>query len=83
MRADYTVVNINPLYTPRELEHQLHDSGAKAIVIIENFATTLEQGMSKTHIKQVITTQVDDFLGFPKSLLVNYVVKHKKKAVPA
>ena len=83
LRAGYTVVNVNPLYTPRELEHQLHDSGAKAIVIVENFATTLEQVISKTHIKQVITTQVGDFLGFPKSLLVNYVVKHKKKAVPA
>ncbi len=83
LRAGYTVVNINPLYTPRELEHQLHDSGAKAIVIVENFATTLEQVISKTQIKQVITTQVGDFLGFPKSLLVNYVVKHKKKAVPA
>lgn len=83
LRAGLTVVNVNPLYTPRELEHQLHDSGAKAIVIVENFATTLEQVMAKTHIKQVITTQVGDLLGFPKSLLVNYVVKHKKKAVPA
>lgn len=83
LRAGFTVVNVNPLYTPRELEHQLHDSGAKAIVIVENFAITLEQVLSKTHITQVITTQVGDFLGFPKSLLVNYVVKHKKKAVPA
>ena len=83
LRAGLIVVNCNPLYTPRELEHQLRDSGAKAIVIIENFATTLEQVIAKTDIRKVITTQLGDLLGFPKSLLVNYVIKHKKKLVPA
>ena len=82
LRAGLIVVNCNPLYTPRELEHQLTDSGAKAIIIVENFASTLEAVISKTAIKQVITTQLGDFLGFPKSLLVNYVLKHKKKMVP-
>ena len=83
LRAGLTVVNCNPLYTPRELEHQLKDSGASAIVIVENFASTLEQVIAKTPIKQVITTQLGDLLGFPKSMLVNYMVKHKKKLVPA
>ena len=83
LRAGLTVVNCNPLYTPRELEHQLADSGATAIVIVENFAHTLEQVVAKTRIRQVITTQLGDLLGFPKSLLVNYMVKHKKKLVPA
>ena len=82
LRAGLTVVNVNPLYTPRELEHQLHDSGAKVVVILENFCTTLEQVIAKTHVEQVITSQVGDLLGFPKSLIVNWVVKHKKKAVP-
>ena len=82
LRAGLVVVNCNPLYTPRELEHQLTDSGAKAIVIVENFACTLEAVIGKTTIKQVITTQLGDLLGFPKSLLVNYVIKHKKKMVP-
>jgi long-chain acyl-CoA synthetase len=83
LRAGLTVVNVNPLYTPRELEHQLNDSGAKAVVILENFATTLEQVIEKTPIQKVITTQLGDLLGFPKSLIVNWVVKHKKKLVPA
>ncbi len=82
LHAGYIVVNVNPLYTPRELEHQLHDSGAKAIVILENFVTTLEQVIAKTAIKQVITTQAGDLLGFPKSLLVNWLVKYRKKLVP-
>ena len=83
LRAGLIVVNCNPLYTPRELEHQLNDSGAKAIVIVENFAHTLEQVVGKTRIEQAITTQLGDLLGFPKSLLVNYTVKHKRKLVPA
>ena len=82
LRAGLTVVNCNPLYTPRELEHQLRDSGADAIVILENFATTLEQVIAKTQVRTVVTTQVGDLLGFPRSLIVNYVVKHRKKAVP-
>ena len=83
LRAGCVVVNCNPLYTPRELEHQLKDSGAKAIVIVENFASTLQAVIDKTDVKQVITTQLGDLLGFGKSLLVNYVIKHKKKLVPA
>jgi long-chain acyl-CoA synthetase len=82
LRAGLTVVNVNPLYTPRELEHQLNDSGAKVVVILENFATTLEQVIGKTSVKKIVTTQLGDLLGFPKSMLVNWVVKHKKKLVP-
>lgn len=82
LQAGLVVVNCNPLYTPRELAHQLHDSGAKAIVIIENFATTLEQCIKETGIRQVITTQIGDALKFPKSLLVNFVLRYVKKAIP-
>ena len=82
LRAGCVVVNCNPLYTPRELEHQLKDSGAKAIVIVENFASTLEVVIGKTDVKHVITTQLGDLLGFIKGTLVNYMVKHKKKMVP-
>ncbi len=82
LRAGLIVVNTNPLYTERELEHQLNDSGATAIVILENFATTLEKVLHKTSIKTIITTQVGDMAKFPKSLLVNFVVKHVKKMVP-
>jgi long-chain acyl-CoA synthetase len=83
LRAGYTVVNCNPLYTARELEHQLKDSGADVIVILENFATTLAQILDKTPVKHVITTRLGDLLGFPKGLLVNFVVKHIRKMVPA
>ncbi|MFA5940733.1 MAG: AMP-binding protein [Sinimarinibacterium sp.] len=82
LRAGMTVVNVNPLYTPRELEHQLKDSGARAIVIVENFCHTLEQVVKKTKIECVITTQLGDLAPFPKSLLVNGVVKYVKKMVP-
>jgi long-chain acyl-CoA synthetase len=82
LRAGFIVVNCNPLYTARELEHQLNDSGAQAIVILENFAHVLQEVIGKTKIRKVVTTQLGDLLGFPKSLLVNYVVKHKKKLVP-
>jgi long-chain acyl-CoA synthetase len=82
LRAGYIVVNCNPLYTPRELEHQLNDSGAEAIVILENFARTLQQVIGKTKVKHVVTTQLGDMLGFPKSALVNFVVKRVKKMVP-
>ena len=82
LRAGITVVNTNPLYTPRELEHQLCDSGAEAIVILENFADTLEKVIGKTSIRTVITTQIGDMLPFPKSLIINLVVKHVKKMVP-
>jgi long-chain acyl-CoA synthetase len=82
LRAGYTVVNVNPLYTPRELEHQLKDSGAEAIFILENFATTLEQVLSKTPIKHVVVATMGDLLGF-KGLIVNFVVRNVKKLVPA
>jgi len=83
LRAGYTVVNCNPLYTERELEHQLKDSGAEAIVIVENFASVLEKVVARTPIKHVIVTQLGDMLDFPKRMIVNIVVKHVKKMVPA
>ncbi len=83
LRAGMVVVNVNPLYTPREVEHQLNDSGARGIVIVENFCTTLQQVVEKTPIEAVITTQVGDMLPLPRRLLVNLVLKHVKKAVPA
>jgi long-chain acyl-CoA synthetase len=83
MRAGYVVVNVNPLYTPRELEHQLVDSGAEAIVILENFATTLQAVVERTGIKHVVIARVGDLLGFPKGFITNFVVRHVKKAVPA
>jgi long-chain acyl-CoA synthetase len=83
LRAGLTVVNTNPLYTPREMEHQFKDSGAKAIVIVANFASNLEQVLPKTDIKHVIVTELGDMLGFPKKQIVNFVVKTVKKMVPA
>ena len=83
LRAGFVVVNVNPLYTPRELEHQLKDSGAKAIVIIENFASTLEQCISSTPVKNVVLCAMGDRLGLLKGALVNYVVRNVKKMVPA
>ena len=83
LRAGLVVVNVNPLYTPRELEHQLKDSGAKAIVILENFATTLEQCIAKTPVKHVVLCAMGDQLGWLKGALVNYVVRSVKKLVPA
>ena len=82
LRAGMTVVNVNPLYTPRELEHQLKDSGAKAIVIVENFANTLQQVIAKTQVEHVVTTQLGDLLPLPKRWIVNFVVKKVKKMVP-
>ena len=82
LRAGVIIVNINPLYTPRELEHQLNDSGATAIVIFENACSTLEKVINNTKVKTVITTQIGDMLSFPKSILVNTVIKHVKKMVP-
>jgi long-chain acyl-CoA synthetase len=81
-RAGLVVVNVNPLYTARELEHQLKDSGAKCILILENFAHTLEKVIGNTAIEQVITTGIGDLLGFPKGLLTNIVMRHVKRAVP-
>jgi long-chain acyl-CoA synthetase len=82
LRAGMIAVNCNPLYTPRELEHQLKDSGSKAIVIVENFAKTLEQALPKTEVKHVIVTEIGDLLGFPKKYIVNAVIKYVKKMVP-
>ena len=83
LRAGFVVVNVNPLYTPRELEHQLKDSGAKTIVIIENFATTLEQCIQNTAVKHVVLAAMGDMLGLLKGAMVNYVVRNVKKMVPA
>jgi len=83
LRAGYTVVNVNPLYTPRELEHQLNDSGAEAIVILENFAVTLEHVIAKTQVKHVVVARMGDLLGGIKGMIVNFVVRNVKKMVPA
>ena len=83
LRAGYVVVNVNPLYTPRELEHQLKDSGAEAIVILENFAVTLQQVIARTSIRHVIVTAIGDLLGFPKSAVVNFAVRRIRKMVPS
>jgi long-chain acyl-CoA synthetase len=82
LRAGFVVVNVNPLYTPRELEHQLKDSGAKAIVIIENFAATLQSCIASTSVKHVVLCAMGDQLGLLKGMLVNYVVRNVKKMVP-
>ena len=82
LRGGYVVVNVNPLYTPRELEHQLKDSGSKAIVILENFAHTLDQCIAATQVKHVVLCAMGDMLGSVKGALVNYVVRNAKKLVP-
>ncbi len=82
LRAGLILVNVNPLYTPRELEHQLKDSGAKAIVIMENFGVTLQQCIAATPIKHIVLASMGDRLGFLKGALVNYVVRNVKKLVP-
>ncbi|MEM7462514.1 MAG: long-chain-fatty-acid--CoA ligase [Pseudomonadota bacterium] len=82
LRAGCVVVNVNPLYTPRELEHQLTDSGAKAIFILENFATTLEEVVDKSPIEHVVVASMGDLLGTVKGTLVNFVVRRVKKMVP-
>ncbi len=83
LRAGMIVVNVNPLYTPRELEHQLNDSGAKAIVIVENFASVLQQVLRNTAVQHVVTTELGDLLPVPKRWIVNALVKYVKKMVPA
>ena len=83
LRAGFTVVNVNPLYTPRELEHQLTDSGAEAIILLENFATTLEQVIARTRIRHVVVASMGDLLGGVKGMVVNFVVRNIKKLVPA
>jgi long-chain acyl-CoA synthetase len=83
LRAGMVAVNVNPLYTPRELEHQLKDSGAKAIVIFANSANVLQKIIAETGVKQVIVTEIGDMLKFPKRQIVNFVIKNVKKMVPA
>jgi long-chain acyl-CoA synthetase len=82
LRGGFVAVNVNPLYTARELQHQLKDAGVKAIVIFENACSTLQNILDKTDVKHVLTTSIGDMLGFPKSLIVNFVIKKVKKMVP-
>ncbi|MCD2514701.1 long-chain fatty acid--CoA ligase [Massilia sp. G4R7] len=82
LRAGYTVVNVNPLYTPRELEHQITDSGSEAIIVLENFAHTVQQVMGKTPLKHVVVASMGEMLGGAKGMLVNFVVRTVKKMVP-
>jgi long-chain acyl-CoA synthetase len=82
LRAGYTVVNVNPLYTPRELEHQLTDSGAEMIVVVENFAHTVAEVLSRTQVKHVVVTTIGGMLGL-KGMLVDFVLRHVKKMIPA
>lgn len=83
LRAGFTVVNVNPLYTPRELEHQLKDSGAEAIIVLENFAHTLERVIAHTQVRVVVVASMGDLLGGLKGAIVNFVVRNLKKMVPA
>ena len=83
IRAGYTVVNVNPLYTPRELHHQLVDSGAEAIFVLENFANTVQQVVKETPVKHVVVASMGDLLGGLKGMIVNFVVRNVKKMVPA
>jgi long-chain acyl-CoA synthetase len=83
LRAGMIVVNVNPLYTVPELEHQLADSGAKVVVVLENFASTVERALPKTQVKHVVVSRIGDHLPWPKSAIANFMVKHVKKRVPA
>src|SRR5438105_12827795 len=83
LRAGCIVVNVNPLYTARELEHQLNDAGVEAIIILENFAKTLEEVIERTRIRQVVVASMGDMLGFWPGQLVNFAVRHLRKMVPA
>src|ERR1700722_1489378 len=82
LRAGMVVVNTNPLYTPRELEHQMKDSGAKAIVIVENFVHVLQQVLPRTDLKKVLVTRIGDLLGVPRGFIVNFVLKYVRKQIP-
>ncbi len=82
LRAGLTVVNVNPMYTARELKHQLVDSGASVLVVLDNFGHTVQEVVAETSVKQVITTGLGDMLGFPKGSIVNFVLRHVKKMVP-
>jgi len=82
LRAGLIVVNTNPLYTARELQHQLEDSGAKAILVLENFAHVVQEVAARTRLQKVLVTAAGDMLGVPKSWIVNYIVRHRRKQVP-
>src|SRR5688572_32181375 len=82
LRAGLTVVNVNPMYTARELKHQLVDSGASVLVVLDNFGRTAQEVIAETPVKQVVTTGLGDMLGFPKGSIVNFVLRHVKKMVP-
>lgn len=82
LRAGYAVVNVNPLYTARELEHQLRDSGAKVIVVLENFATTLEEVIEQVPVKHVVLASMGEFLGFWRGRLIDFAVRHVRRMVP-
>jgi long-chain acyl-CoA synthetase len=82
LRAGMVVVNVNPLYTPRELQHQLADSGAQAIIVLENFANTLQQCLAKTPIKHVVLASVGELQGFWKGRFIDFALRHLKQAVP-
>jgi long-chain acyl-CoA synthetase len=82
LRAGLTVVNVNPMYTARELKHQLVDSGASVLVVLDNFGRTVQEVIAETPVKQVVTTGLGDMLGFPKGSIVNFVLRHVKKMVP-
>lgn len=82
LRAGLTVVNVNPMYTPRELKHQLTDAGASVLLVVDNFGRTVQEAIAETPVKQVITTGLGDLLGFPKGSLINFVLKYVKKLVP-
>ena len=83
LRAGLTVVNVNPLYTTPELVHQLNDSGAETIIVLSNFAKTVEQALPDTTLKNVIVTNVGDLLGWPKAAVIQFVLKYIKKKIPA
>ncbi|CAN7328517.1 long-chain fatty acid--CoA ligase [Pseudoxanthomonas sp. LjRoot168] len=82
LRAGLTVVNVNPMYTPRELKHQLVDSGASVLLVVDNFGKTAQEALAGTQVKQVVTTALGDLIGFPKGAIVNFVLKYVKKMVP-
>ncbi len=82
LRAGLTVVNVNPMYTPRELKHQLVDAGAAVLLVVDNFGATAQQVLAQTPVRHVVTTGLGDMLGFPKSALINFVLKYVKKMVP-
>lgn len=82
LRAGLTVVNVNPMYTPRELKHQLNDSGAVVLLVVDNFGKTVQEAMTGTPLKHVITTGLGDLVGFPKGAVINFVLKYVKKLVP-